>query len=84
MVASRFSIDRFVEDLFEIVACYFPITFTPSPDDGFGITRDDLVLGLRACLAATPTFGPYGIEMLLEKLSSSIKETKVCGVSTTR
>eukprot|EP00501_MAST-03F_sp_TOSAG23-6_P002422 GSMAST32.ASY1.ANO1.2531.1 assembled CDS len=29
-----------VEELFDIAACYFPITFTPPPDDPYGISKD--------------------------------------------
>jgi DNA repair/transcription protein MET18/MMS19 len=35
------------QDLFDIVFCYFPITFRPPPDDPYGITSDDLKLALR-------------------------------------
>lgn len=30
------------QDLCEVTSCYYPITFTPPPDDQHGITRDDL------------------------------------------
>eukprot|EP00163_Fabomonas_tropica_P033195 TRINITY_DN861_c0_g1_i16.p1 TRINITY_DN861_c0_g1~~TRINITY_DN861_c0_g1_i16.p1 ORF type:complete len:167 (-),score=35.01 TRINITY_DN861_c0_g1_i16:146-646(-) len=43
---------RFAEDIYEVTSCYFPITFTPPPNDPYGITKDDLVLGLRACIIA--------------------------------
>lgn len=39
--------ELFVQDLFDITFCYFPITFTPPPDDPYGITSDDLVVALR-------------------------------------
>ncbi|XP_048584899.1 MMS19 nucleotide excision repair protein homolog [Nematostella vectensis] len=48
----------FAEDLFEVTSCYFPIDFTPATDDPYGLTKDDLVLGLRRCLAATSQFAP--------------------------
>lgn len=35
------------KDLFDIVFCYFPITFRPPPNDPYGITSDDLKLALR-------------------------------------
>lgn len=36
-----------VQDLFDITFCYFPITFTPPPDDPYGISSDDLIVALR-------------------------------------
>jgi hypothetical protein len=36
--------------LFETVSCYFPITFSPPPDDPFGIKPESLMAALDACL----------------------------------
>lgn len=47
MVLKRSLADLEFQDLFDITFCYFPITFTPPPDDPYGITSDDLVLALR-------------------------------------
>ena len=33
------------EDLFNVVSCYFPITFKPPPNDPHGITNQDLTTG---------------------------------------
>jgi hypothetical protein len=41
---------QLAEELFEVTACYFPITFTPPPNDKFGITADMLRQGLCQCL----------------------------------
>ena len=38
-------IDR--QSLFNIIFCYFPITFRPPPNDPYGISTDDLRLALR-------------------------------------
>ncbi len=35
------------QDLFDVVFCYFPITFRPPPDGPYGITTDDLKIALR-------------------------------------
>lgn len=35
-VGRRLATSRHVEDLFDITSCYFPITFTPPPNDKFG------------------------------------------------
>lgn len=74
-LAQHFELGALTEDLFEVVACYFPIDFIPPPDDP--ITQDDLVGGLRKCLTATPSFSQYCIPLLLEKLSSDLQSAKV-------
>ena len=52
--------DIFAEELFEVTSCYFPIDFRPQPDDPRGVKREELILGLRSCLAATPKFAQVG------------------------
>eukprot|EP00050_Salpingoeca_kvevrii_P021905 m.117654 g.117654 ORF g.117654 m.117654 type:complete len:1015 (-) comp9521_c0_seq2:143-3187(-) len=76
-VVRAFNIERFTEELFEVTSCYFPITFTPPKDDQIGITKEDLVLGLRGCLTSTPAFAPFLFELLEEKLDSSVIDTKI-------
>ncbi|KAI8049972.1 Dos2-interacting transcription regulator of RNA-Pol-II-domain-containing protein [Syncephalis plumigaleata] len=61
----QFDVTKHVEDLFEILFCYFPITFRPPPHDPYNITADDLKLALRQSLAATPLFGSMALPMLL-------------------
>lgn len=47
VITQNFSLGRFTEDLFEVLACYYPITFSPKPDDPTGITKQDLVKALQ-------------------------------------
>ncbi|KAJ1342315.1 hypothetical protein BSLG_003238 [Batrachochytrium salamandrivorans] len=61
---------KHVEDLFEVVFCYFPITFRPIPGDPYGVSAEDLKAELCATVSATPLFAPFAIPVLLEKLSS--------------
>jgi DNA repair/transcription protein MET18/MMS19 len=35
------------QELFEVVSVYFPVTFTPKPNDPYGITKEALVQSLR-------------------------------------
>ncbi|KAJ4473637.1 ARM repeat-containing protein, partial [Lentinula aciculospora] len=72
----EFDITKFVESLFNITFCYFPITFRPPPNDPYGITTDDLRQALRKCLNATPAFGPLAIPVFLEKLTAGSPTTK--------
>ncbi|KAG9304984.1 hypothetical protein G9A89_007387 [Geosiphon pyriformis] len=75
-IISNFDISDHVEDLFEVTFCYFPITFKPPPDDVYGITADDLKIGLRDCLSATPHFATHAMPFLLEKLTSNSENAK--------
>lgn len=65
------------EDLFEVISCYFPIDFTPPPNDPHGVSREALILGLRRCLTATPKFAEFCLPLLLEKLSSDVQSAKL-------
>ena len=40
------------EALFAVFSCYFPITFTPPPNDTVGITSEMLREGLLACMTS--------------------------------
>lgn len=44
--------DELAEACFDVTACYFPITFTPPPNDPYGITPEMLSHALRATLTA--------------------------------
>ncbi|KZV92361.1 hypothetical protein EXIGLDRAFT_710205 [Exidia glandulosa HHB12029] len=76
VILVEFIIDRHVDNLFDITFCYFPITFTPPPDDPYRISAEDLKSSLRSCLAGTPRFGPLAIPLFLEKLSAGSPATK--------
>ena len=63
--------------MFDIVYCYFPITFRPPPDDPYGITAADLKQRLRDCIAATPPFAGQAFPALIEKLDSTSQNVKL-------
>ena len=63
---------KVVEELFESSACYFPISFTPPPNDKFGVTKEELVIALRRIFASRNDMGKkHVIPMLLNKLSDT-------------
>ncbi|KAL1188270.1 MMS19 nucleotide excision repair-like protein [Cardamine amara subsp. amara] len=64
-------------DIFDSIACYFPLHFTHTKGDEASITREDLSRGLLRAFSSTPFFEPYAIPLLLEKLSSSLTVAKV-------
>lgn len=63
--------------MFEIAACYFPVTFNPKPGDPMGISRQDLVDALRNAFTASQSFAPYSIPFLIDKITSSSESAKV-------
>jgi DNA repair/transcription protein MET18/MMS19 len=65
-----------VQQLFDAVFNYFPITFRPPPDDPYGITAQDLKDRLRECIASNADFAPYAFPALLDKLDSTSMNTK--------
>ena len=70
---TNFSLDPFEEDVFEAMSCYFPIDFSPPRGGSLEITKEDLVLGLRNCLAASELFAPLAMPLFIEKLDSDLQ-----------
>ncbi|KAG8685984.1 hypothetical protein FRC09_014429 [Ceratobasidium sp. 395] len=81
ILSLEFNITAHVDDLFDIISCYFPISFKPPPNNPYGITAEDLKSSLRECLSASPRFGPLALPFFLEKLSATSPQTKVNSVS---
>ena len=60
-------------ELFDVLSCYFPVTFTPPPNNVHGITRADLARSLEVALASCPLYADQLVPLVLEKLSSNLK-----------
>ncbi|KFQ77973.1 MMS19 nucleotide excision repair protein, partial [Phaethon lepturus] len=82
LIAKNYSLGPFVEELFEVTSCYFPIDFTPPPNDPHGIQREDLILSLRAVLASTPQFAEFLLPLLIEKMDSDLQSAKLDSLQT--
>ncbi|XP_048406732.2 MMS19 nucleotide excision repair protein homolog [Stegostoma tigrinum] len=82
IIVNNYELGNFVEELFEITSCYFPIDFTPPPNDPHGISQEELVLSLRSVLTATPRFAEFLLPLLIEKLDSDIQSAKVDSLQT--
>nr|XP_020739134.1 MMS19 nucleotide excision repair protein homolog isoform X2 [Odocoileus virginianus texanus] len=82
LISRDYSLGPFVEELFEVTSCYFPIDFTPPPNDPHGIQREDLILSLRAVLASTPCFAEFLLPLLIEKVDSEILSAKLDSLQT--
>jgi DNA repair/transcription protein MET18/MMS19 len=63
--------------MFDVVYCYFPITFRPPPNDPYGITAQDLKIRLRECIASTRYFAGQVLPSLIEKLDSTSQNVKM-------
>lgn len=60
---------RFVEELFDVTSCYFPINFTPRPNDT--LTTAMLQDGLDGAMVCTPAFAQFCVPFLLEKIEAA-------------
>uniref|UniRef100_A0A803XXP6 MMS19 nucleotide excision repair protein n=1 Tax=Meleagris gallopavo TaxID=9103 RepID=A0A803XXP6_MELGA len=82
LIVRNYALGPFVEELFEVTSCYFPIDFTPPPNDPHGIQREDLILSLRAVLASTPQFAEFLLPLLIEKMDSDLQSAKLDSLQT--
>ncbi|CAG2164351.1 unnamed protein product, partial [Oppiella nova] len=76
-VVETLDLDPYTEDVFEVISCYFPVLFTPTPDDEYGITKEDLSYDLHRCFTASPHFSPFIFPLVLEKLESELLTAKI-------
>ncbi len=74
LTCEKLSLGPFVEETFEVFACYFPIDFNPPKNDSFVITKDMIISSLRACFAAHRGFSKFAVPLFVEKLNSSNEE----------
>ncbi|XP_077358963.1 MMS19 nucleotide excision repair protein homolog [Festucalex cinctus] len=77
-----YNLGKFTEELFEVTSCYFPIDFTPPPNDPHGITRDELIQELRQVLTGTPKFAEFLLPLIIEKLDSDVQSAKLDSLQT--
>ncbi|RLN96371.1 hypothetical protein BBJ28_00024719 [Nothophytophthora sp. Chile5] len=75
-------IDALLQQYFDVVSCYFPIIFTPPPNDPYGITSEGLILSLRHAFAASDLLAPLVLPFLLKKLASTVVEAKLDALQT--
>lgn len=71
------SIEDVAEEFFDVISCYFPISFKTDPDDPRGITSEGLSENLKLSLGASPYFAPFAIPFFLEKFSSTQIDVKL-------
>ena len=73
------ALEKCGESLFDAYSAYFPILFVPR---GSLVTKDELVVSLRMCFAATPYLAFFVIPFLLDKTSSSIASAQADAFAT--
>ncbi|CAI2355488.1 unnamed protein product [Caenorhabditis sp. 36 PRJEB53466] len=66
-ITNNFTLGVYTEDMFETIACYFPIEFRPKPEDG--ISREFLATSCASCLVSSSTFAPFCFLFIDEKLN---------------
>lgn len=74
---SKFQLGHLTDDMFEVIACYFPVDFNPSPNDAATITRELLADKLADCLCANEGFAEECINLLVDKLDSQLSIAKL-------
>uniref|UniRef100_A0A4W5MVS0 MMS19 nucleotide excision repair protein n=1 Tax=Hucho hucho TaxID=62062 RepID=A0A4W5MVS0_9TELE len=82
IIHGGYDLGKFTEELFEVTSCYFPIDFSPPPNDPHGITQEELILALRAVLTGTPRFAEFLLPLIIEKLDSDVQSAKVDSLQT--
>ncbi len=63
------------EEMFDILSCYFPVSFTP-PEHDKSITREDIAEALEVTLLAWRGFHSSVLDLVEEKISSIVKQAK--------
>lgn len=65
--------EDYAEELFDVVSCYFPVTFTAPPSSE--ITGHQITEALLTCLSAHPILSTYCFAFYLTKFASSDDNT---------
>ncbi|XP_029667958.1 MMS19 nucleotide excision repair protein homolog [Formica exsecta] len=73
----KFPLGHLAEEMFEVMACYFPVDFNPSGTEDLNVTREDLAKRLIPCLCIIPEFADYCIPLIVDKLYSTHRIAKL-------
>ncbi|XP_069704917.1 MMS19 nucleotide excision repair protein homolog isoform X1 [Periplaneta americana] len=74
---TAFTLGHLAEEMFDVMACYFPVDFYSVPSHPNAVTRDELATALKLCLVAVPEFVDFCMPLLLEKLDSQLRIAKI-------
>jgi hypothetical protein len=67
----------YIEEFFETIFCYFPVTFRSNPSDPTLISVDELKASLKAAISKNAQFGDLAVPLLIEKLSLNSNAAKI-------
>ncbi|KAJ2493632.1 hypothetical protein IWW37_000498 [Coemansia sp. RSA 2050] len=81
-IAALVDIKNNAEDLFEVIFCYFPITFKHREGDPSAISPELLKAALRSAITCSPYFGDLAIKPLIEKTTAAASSVKVDALET--
>ncbi|KAJ2098049.1 hypothetical protein GGI09_003514 [Coemansia sp. S100] len=81
-IAALVDIKNNAEDLFEVIFCYFPITFKHREGDPSAISPELLKAALRSAITCSPYFGDMAIKPLIEKTTAAASSVKVDALET--
>ncbi|KAJ2797582.1 hypothetical protein H4R20_005132, partial [Coemansia guatemalensis] len=76
-LAKMVNIKNNAEDLFDVIFCYFPITFKHRESDPSSISPESLKAALRAAITCSPYFGDMAIKPLIEKTTAASMSVKI-------
>ena len=57
------------EELYDVVAAYFPVSFRPPPGDTVRVTHEQLAATLRGAMCASASYAPWAVPHVLESLA---------------
>ena len=65
------------EELYDVAASYFPVSFTPPRTDAVKITRAQLARAVERAMVCSPTFAPFAVAHVLESLNPELGAQKM-------
>ncbi|KAJ2723725.1 hypothetical protein GGI07_002434 [Coemansia sp. Benny D115] len=76
-MADLVDIKNNAEDLFDVIFCYFPITFKRREDDPSAISPEALKAALKQAITCSPHLGPLAVKPLVEKTAAAAARAKI-------
>ena len=65
------------EELYDVAASYFPVSFKPPRGDAIKISRRQLAEAVERAMTASPTFAPWAVSHVLESLNPDLGAAKM-------
>ena len=62
------------ERIFDVCSVYFPISFTPPPNDPYGIKKEDLVSALEGMMVSSVALAQHVLPIVIESLGNPDEE----------